>query len=106
MILNAARTGALRGGIHRLNAQSPSEEDLNKNFILIVINNYLLMGFHAFQKNKKKQLRFKRKIPLAIWKWSMKQEERHRAETFLGCQPFYYELRRSYEELCRILKNT
>ncbi len=105
MILNAAGKMALQDGIHRLNAQFLSEEDVNKHFILLVINNYLLTALHAFQKNKKKRLRLKRKIPLAKRKWAMKREERHRAEAYLGCQPFHYELSRSCEEFYRILKN-
>jgi hypothetical protein len=74
MILNAAGKMTLQDGIHRLNAQFLSEEDVNKHFILLVINNYLLTALHAFQKNKKKRLRLKRKIPLAKRKWAMKRE--------------------------------
>jgi len=105
MILNAVGTMALKVGIHRLSAQFPSEKDVNKHFILVVIDNYLLTALHEFQKNKGKRLRLKKKVPVAKRKWASKQEERHRAEAYLGCQPFHYDLRRACEEFYRILKN-
>jgi hypothetical protein len=53
MILNTERKMSLQDGIHRLNAQFLSEEDINKHFILLVMSNYLPTALHAFLKNKK-----------------------------------------------------
>jgi hypothetical protein len=105
MILKAAGTMALQVGIHRLSSQFPSEKDVNDHFIVLVIDSYLVMALHEFQRNKRKRLMLKRKVPVAKRKWASKQEERHQAEAYLGCQPFHYELRRSCEEFYRILKS-
>jgi hypothetical protein len=105
MILKTAGTMALQVGIHRLSTQFPSEKDVNKHFILKVIDSYSVTALHEFQKNKRKQLRLKRKVPIMKQKWALKQEERHQAEAYLGCQPFQYKLRQSCEEFYRILRS-
>jgi hypothetical protein len=63
------------------------------------------MALHEFQNNKRKQLMLKRKVPEVKQKWALKQEDRDRAEAYLGYQPFHYELRRLCEEFYRILKS-
>jgi hypothetical protein len=89
MILKAAGTTASQVSFHRLSTQFPSEKDVNKHFILVVIDSYLVMALHEFQKNKRKGLRLKRKVPEVKWKWALKQERRHRAEVYLGYRPFH-----------------
>jgi hypothetical protein len=105
VILKATGAMVLQAGIHRLSTQFPSEKDVNKHFILIVIHSYLVTALHEFQKNKRKWSSLKRKLAVAKQKWALKQEGRHQAEAYLGCQPFHYELRQLCEEFYRILKN-
>ncbi len=104
IILNAVGTMALQDGDHTMRVNFPNKEDVNKHFIVVVIDHYLVKALKEFSNNRRKRTRLKSKVPAAKMKWDMKREQRHQTEAYLGSLPFHHELRRSCEEFYFILK--
>ena len=104
IILNAVGTMALQDGDHTMRVNFPNKEDVNKHFIVVVIDHYLVKALKEFSNNRRKRTRLKSKVPEAKMKWDMKREQRHQTEAYLGSLPFHHELRRSCEEFYFILK--
>jgi hypothetical protein len=63
-----------------------------------MVESYVTTILHEFRCNRRKCNQLKRKVPAARRRWIAKHDEWHRAEAYLGIQPFSYELRRAREE--------
>jgi hypothetical protein len=104
VIFNAVWTMSLQDGDHTMSTNFPTKEDVNKHFIVVVIDKYLVTALQEFNNNQRKRTRLKRKVSAAKIKWNMKRDQRHQMEAYLGSLPFHHELRRSCEEVYIIPK--
>jgi len=103
-ILREVGSLALASSTRDLESRFTYEIDANDYFIAAVITSYLTTTLHAFRNNKRKVARLKRKISQVKQQWSRKRDLRRLDESYLGLQPFPYELRRCCEEFYKQLK--